>query len=92
MAVPIEFDPQKNAENLAKHGVSLAEGDGVLQDPLGLTVEDETSTGEQRWITIGANSFGTVYLVVWTERDGNERLISVRKPDAAERKFYETKR
>ncbi|HEX8896354.1 MAG TPA: BrnT family toxin, partial [Terriglobales bacterium] len=27
------FDPEKNAANIAKHGVSLAEGDGVLHDP-----------------------------------------------------------
>jgi uncharacterized DUF497 family protein len=29
----IEFDPNKNAENIARHGVSLTEGDGVLDDP-----------------------------------------------------------
>jgi uncharacterized DUF497 family protein len=28
-----EFDPKKNAANLAKHGISLASGDGVLYDP-----------------------------------------------------------
>jgi uncharacterized protein len=90
--VPIEFGPVKNAENLAKHGVSLAEGDGVLNDPLGLTVEDHSSEDEQRWITIGANAFGTVYVAVWTRRNGNERLISLRKPEPKERKSYETKR
>ena len=35
-----EFDPEKNAANIAKHGVSLAAGDGVLLDPLAVTVED----------------------------------------------------
>jgi uncharacterized DUF497 family protein len=35
--VAIEFDPAKNATNIAKHGVSLSEGDGVLNDPLGCT-------------------------------------------------------
>jgi uncharacterized DUF497 family protein len=44
----IEFDPGKDAENIAKHGVSLTEGDGVLSDPLCLTVEDASSEGEQR--------------------------------------------
>ena len=34
-----EFDPKKDSANLGKHGVSLAEGDGVLNDPLALTVE-----------------------------------------------------
>jgi uncharacterized DUF497 family protein len=26
----VEFDPDKDAENIARHGVSLTEGDGVL--------------------------------------------------------------
>lgn len=36
-----EFDPKKDAANIKKHGVSLSEGDGVLSDPLALTVEDD---------------------------------------------------
>ena len=50
-----EFDPKKDAANLKKHGVSLSEGDGVLNDPLALTVEDETAEGERRFVTIGMN-------------------------------------
>ena len=51
-----EFDPKKNAANIAKHGVSLSTGDGVLRDPLGITIEDSSALDEQRWITVGANS------------------------------------
>jgi uncharacterized DUF497 family protein len=51
-----EFDPKKDAANLAKHGVSLAEGDGVLHDPLAITIEDSSVLDEQRWVSIGANS------------------------------------
>jgi len=90
--VGIEFDPSKDAANVAKHGVSLTEGDGVLDDPLCLTVEDDSSEGERRWQTIGTNIFGILYLVVWTKRGRNERIISVRRPDAEERRTYETKR
>jgi uncharacterized DUF497 family protein len=53
-----EFDPKKNAANIAKHGVSLSTGDGVLHDPLGITIEDSSALDEQRWITVGANSLG----------------------------------
>jgi uncharacterized protein len=77
----IEFDPSKDAANIAKHGVSLSDGDGVLSDPLCLTVEDASSEGEERWVSIGTDVFGTLYVVVWTKRGQNERLISVRKPD-----------
>ncbi len=68
------------------------EGDGVLDDPLALTVEDRSSEGERRWQTIGTNIFGSVYVVLWTKRGRNERIISVRKPDPKERRSYETKR
>lgn len=85
-----QFDPAKNAANIAKHGVSLADGDGVLLDPLALTVEDSASRGEQRWQTIGVNSLGELMIVVWTDRGGDVRLISVRKPEPKERRDYET--
>ena len=54
----LDFDPDKDAANIAKHGVSLVEGEGVLSDPLGLTVEDGSSAGESRWITVGVSSGG----------------------------------
>ena len=39
MRVSADFDPKMDAANIKKHGVSLSEGDGVLNDPLALTVE-----------------------------------------------------
>ena len=47
------FDPKKDAENRKKHGVSLTEGDGVLSDPLAVTIEDDSAEGEQRFVTLG---------------------------------------
>jgi hypothetical protein len=84
-----EFDPEKNAANLAKHGVSLTEGDAVLLDSLALTVEDNSSAGEERWQTIGMNSVGELMVVVWTYRGEDVRLISVRKAEPRERRDYE---
>ena len=83
------FDPRKNAANLNKHGVSLAEGDGVLSDSLAVTIEDESAEGEQRFVTLGANMFGSLRVVVWTPRDEDIRIISVRKPTPKERRTYE---
>jgi uncharacterized DUF497 family protein len=83
------FDPRKNVANLKKHGVSLAEGDGVLNDPLAVTVEDESAEGEQRFVTLGVNVFAGLRVVVWTPRDDDIRIISVRKPTAKERRTYE---
>ena len=84
-----EFDPKKDAANLKKHGVSLSEVDGVLNDPLALTVEDDTSEGEQRFVTIGMNTFGSLMVVVHTPRGSGSRTISVRKADSRERRNYE---
>lgn len=85
----VEFDPKKDAANLRKHGVSLSEGDGVLNDPLALTVEDEASEGELRFVTIGMNVFGSLMIVIHTPRGGSSRMISVRKAEPKERRNYE---
>ena len=83
------FDPKKNAINLRKHGVSLSEGDGVLNDPFAVTVEDNSAEGEQRFATIGTNTFGSLRVVVWTHRGDDTRMISVRKAEPKERRAYE---
>jgi len=83
------FNPKKDTANFKKHGVSLAEGDGVLNDPLAVTIEDESAKEEQRFVTLGANTFGSLMVVVWTPRDEDSRIISVRKPTPKERRSYE---
>ena len=85
----IKFDPKKNAINLRRHKVSLTEGDGVLADPLALTIEDDTAEGEQRFVSIGMNTFGRLMVVVYTHRGGDLRLISVRHAEPKERRAYE---
>jgi uncharacterized DUF497 family protein len=89
MAVPVTFDPRKNAANLKKHAVSLAEGDGVLNDPLALTIEDDSAEGEPRFVSIGMNSFGSLMVVAYTYRGDDVRLISVRTAEPKERRAYE---
>lgn len=85
----VSFDPKKDTANLKKHGVSLAEGDGVLSDPLAVTIEDELAEGEPRFVTLGENVFGSLRVVVWTQRDDDVRIISVRKPTRKESRTYE---
>ena len=89
MPLSADFDPKKDAANIKKHGVSLSEGDGVLNDPLALTVENDSAEGEQRFVTIGMNVFGSLMVVVHTHRGDGTRTISVRKPDPKERRNYE---
>ncbi len=40
-------------------------------------------------VTIGMNTFGALMVVVWTDREDDVRLISVRKPEPKERRSYE---
>ena len=84
------FDPAKAAANLRKHGVSFADAEGVLMDPLALTIEDIHSTGERRFIAIGNGNGGELLVVVYTERGPDYRLISARRATRKERKDYET--
>ncbi len=82
------FDPAKDAANRAKHGVSLAEARRLEWDWL-LAIQDERHEyGEPRWIgyaPIGAR----VYCVVFTDRGGERRVISLRKANRREVRSYE---
>ena len=83
------FDPKKDATNRRKHGISLSEGDGVLRDPLAVTIEDAAAEGEQRFVSIGTNIFGQLRVVVFAHRGNGYRMISVRKPEPKEVRAYE---
>ena len=87
--MPSTFDPSKDAANRKKQGVSLTEGDGVLNDRLALTIEDSSSQGEQRFISIGMNVLGSLRVVVYALRGDDARIISVRKPEPKEIRAYE---
>ncbi len=83
------YDPAKAKENLKKHKVSFADAEGALEDPLAITVEDPNAEGEKRFVTVGLGSAGEMLVVVWTERNGECRLISARRATRKERKQYE---
>lgn len=81
-----EWDADKAAANLARHGVSFEEAETVFGDPLAITVpDDEHSIEEQRFHTIGMSDRDRLLIVSHT----NERIISARKPTRRERRDYE---
>ena len=61
----------------------------MLNDPLALTIEDDSAQGEQRFVSIGMNTFGRLTVVVYTYRGEEIRLISVRRAEPKERRAYE---
>ena len=85
-----KYDLVKAAANLKKHGVAFTDAEGVLEDPLAITVEDPDAEGEQRFISVGLGSAGELLVLVWTERSGEYRAISARRPTRKERKHYES--
>jgi hypothetical protein len=85
----IQYEPAKAAANLRKHGVSFADAEGVLEDPLALTVNDPDAEGEERLITIGMGGAGELLVIVYTERNEEYRVISARRPTRKERRSYE---
>jgi uncharacterized protein len=86
-----EWDSDKAASNLLKHGVSFEEAVTVFEDVFALTVEDSAhSDAESRLVTMGISSVSRLLLVVNTERGDNIRIISARQPSPAERRFYES--
>jgi len=80
----VEFDPDKAAENLRKHGVSFAHAEQALRDPVGVTVEDPDAEGESRFVTLGMDALGRTLVVVYTPRGRRTRIISARKASKAE--------
>ena len=85
-----EWDPDKARLNLAKHEVSFEEASTVFDDPLFITfLDEEHSTDEERYITLGLSRSSSLLLVAHTDREGTIRIISARRATKNERRFYE---
>jgi uncharacterized DUF497 family protein len=85
-----EWDRDKAARNVEKHGVSFEEAVTVFYYALATTFPDvDHSTGEMRFITFGYSALDRVLVVAHAETDEVIRIISARQATARERKRYE---
>ena len=84
-----EWGAEKAAANLLKHRVDFSDAVTAIEDPLALTMRDEASHHEERWITLAMDAMGRLLIVVWTWRAESVRLISARKATPAEARQYE---
>ena len=82
-----QWDPDKAQANLRKHGIDFADAVSVFSDDLALTIEDKRFD-EERFVTIGPDSFGRILVLVYTWRDDEIRVISARKATRTECKQY----
>jgi uncharacterized DUF497 family protein len=89
--VQFEWDAQKAAENLAKHGVSFDEASTVFGAPLAGTILDPRHSSGERSITIGVSTSQRLIVVAHTDRDDRVRIISARRATRRERRDYESK-
>lgn len=85
-----EWDPQKAADNLRKHGVSFEEAASVFNNVLAATYEDpDHSIVEKRYLTIGVSSEERLLIVAYADRDERIRIINARRVTGKERELYE---
>ena len=85
-----KWDPNKAKKNMDIHGVSFDEASTAFKDPLSLTIYDPLhSEEEERFILIGTSFNNRLLVVVYVERCDNIRIISSRKANKSERKYYE---
>ncbi|MEI6331682.1 MAG: BrnT family toxin [Pseudanabaena sp. ELA645] len=83
-----QWDKNKAAANLQKHGIEFADAVSVFSDDLAITIPDNRFD-EERFVTIGMDAFGRILVVVFTWRGEDIRLISARLAERRERKQYE---
>ncbi len=82
-----EYDPDKSAANLIKHGIDFDEAQAVWQDE-GRIFASTYSAGEGRELVIGKIG-EKLWTVVITMRGDAIRIISVRRSWDKEVKAYE---
>jgi uncharacterized DUF497 family protein len=87
--VSFEWDPAKARANADKHRIEFADAVAVFDDGSAVTIADDDSEDEERWVTIGRDAFDRILVVVYTWRGTNIRLISAWKASRREQREYE---
>jgi hypothetical protein len=83
----IEFDPVKDKENLAKHGVSLALAADLDWEAALVWVDARFEYNELRMVALAPKT-GVLYYVAFVDRGKLLRVISLRRAIRREVKRY----
>ena len=83
----IEFDRAKDAANQAKHGVSLALAGELDWDAALVWVDERFEYDEIRVIALAPKT-GILYYVAFVDRGEVRRVISLRRANRREVKYY----
>ena len=83
-----EWDEDKAAQNLAKHGVSFLTAAAIFANEIVETIDDREDYGEVRFIALGGADMA-IYRIVYTWRgEGVIRIISAQKASRHEREIH----
>ncbi|WP_213807673.1 BrnT family toxin [Granulicella sp. dw_53] len=85
-----EWDVEKAASNVQKHGVSFEEAASVFGDEAARVYADpDHGDDESRFLLVGESGLGRLLVVASVERGERVRLISARRVTKRERRDYE---
>ena len=85
-----EWDPQKEKTNQKKHGVSFDAAKEALTCEFVVVLKEDSDSGEERYVYLGMCKKLNILVVVVAYPDEQiTRIISARKANKRERKFYE---
>lgn len=82
-----QWDTDKSASNEIKHGISFLQAAQIFRGPILKIQDTRHDYGETRFIALGVFD-GEVLRVVFTERDGDIRLISAWRASKHDREKY----
>ncbi len=83
----LEWDSKKNQINIEKHSIDFDDAYKIFENPIITKIDDRIDYREKRWIGIGKLE-QVIVVLVYTKRDNNIRIISIRKANKIERKIY----
>ena len=81
------FNPDKDAVNVAKHGISFAQAEVLEWDSAVTWTDDRRDYGEARQCAIGYIGV-RLYLAVFVDRQTGRHSISLRKANLREERRY----
>jgi len=87
--VRFEWDEDKNAQNVGKHGIDFNDAVDIFNHPMLTAIDGRFEYSEERWVAIELVR-QLIGVVVYTESCGDViRIISARKATKREVHLYE---
>jgi uncharacterized DUF497 family protein len=87
-----EWDHSKEKLNISKHGISFSEAREALTCGLVIVLREDDSKIESTFVYLGmCKKLNVIVVVVTYPEEEITRIISARKANKKERKFYEEK-